>query len=104
MKKIYFFALIFSFLGLNIAAAETIPDKMLSADFEQCMDKASRNKSLSSYQITSYCACVSDEIKARFTLSEYMRLAIDIQSNNLSNIAKDKISDLAAKCAAKAFK
>ena len=64
--------------------AESIPESLLAADYDSCVDAASKNRHLTPAQVDAYCSCARDEIRQRFDFETYTKSSVELGTGNAS--------------------
>lgn len=96
LSKFFIFGYIL--IGSQQVSASEISEKMLQADYDQCVIAAGANQNLSEEDIDYYCNCVADSIGEELTLDEYTRMSVAASLNQPSPEFSQIISEIAAFC------
>lgn len=79
--------------------AETIPENMLAADYDNCVLNAQKNQHLTTAQVDAYCTCARDEIRQRFDFATYSKMSLELAAGNASAETTRLMSGLVQDCA-----
>jgi hypothetical protein len=92
------FALFCLLSAVPPASAEEIPQEVLDNDYKLCMQDCSA-KGGSEERCKTFCSCMNEGTKAKFTYEEYQKLASDLAAGQLADKASvDKLKSTAAQC------